>query len=102
MAGKTNSTNTTTTKSHFRRVKEFLAEMNPEALLFDGFEEALIGVASQFSNGPLALYDRDKCIDVLVRDGMTWEQAEEYFSFNTEGAYLGPNTPIISTMLNPE
>jgi len=93
---------TTTTKSRFSQIREFLAEMNPEAILFDGFEEALIGVASQFSNGPLALYDRDKCIDVLVHDGMTWEQAEEYFSFNTEGSYLGPNTPIISTMLNLE
>jgi len=70
--------------------------MNPEALLMDGFEEALVGVASQHSNGPLALYDRNKCIQVLVDGGMTHEGAEEYFCFNCEGAYVGPCTPIIA------
>lgn len=78
-------------------IRDHLAEMNPEALLMDGFDDALIGVACQHSNGPLALYDRDKCIRVLMdRDGMTWEGAEEFFSFNCEGAYVGTKTPIIA------
>lgn len=87
---------TGTKKSRSKAIMGFLEEMNPEALLMDGFEEALVGVASQHSNGPLALYDRDKCIQVLVDGGMTWEGAEEFFSFNCEGAYIGPRTPIIA------
>ena len=30
----------------------------------------------------------------MNRDGMSHEEAVEFFEFNTKGAYLGPNTPI--------
>ena len=43
----------------------------------------------------MAVYDYEKCIQVLVeRDGMTREDAEEFFDFNVVGAYVGENTPI--------
>lgn len=61
--------------------------------LSTGFEEAFIGIARQF-NKPFAVYDRAKCIDILInRDGVTDEDAEEYFQFNVEGAYIGESTP---------
>jgi len=87
------------------KTKEILAElreMNPEVLLADGFEEALMGTAQVFSK-TVALYDREKCIQVLVkRDGMSREDAEEYFDFNVTGAYVGEMTPAFATVLrNP-
>ena len=64
------------------------------ALLADGFEEALIGLGHRFTYA-VAVYDRQKCLDILIaRDGMTGEEAEEYFSFNVEGAYVGEQTPV--------
>jgi|TARA_R110000824_G_C15157560_1_gene671598 hypothetical protein len=64
------------------------------ALLADGFEEALIGMGHRFTYA-VAVYDRRKCLDILIaRDGMTDEEAEEYFSFNTEGAFMGEHTPV--------
>jgi len=64
-------------------------------LLADGFENAFIGLATQFTKEPVALYDRDLCIRVLVeRDGMSVEEAEEYFEFNVEGAWVGEQTPM--------
>lgn len=63
-------------------------------LLADGFEDAFIGIGWQF-NTPRATYDRQKCIDVLMtRDGMSEEDAEDYFSFNVIGAWVGDKTPI--------
>lgn len=59
--------------------------------LADGFEEAFIGIARQF-NQPFAVYDRAKCISILMKD-MTLEEADEYFSINVEGAWVGENTP---------
>lgn len=83
----------------FDEIKAILAEHNPEAILLDGFEEALVGIACQFTKS-LACYDRALCIQILMkRDGMTEEMAEEYFEFNVAGAYLGENTPIILTDL---
>ena len=76
-------------------VYEALAEENPEALFADGFEDALVGVCRRFGQPPLAAYDRVKCIDILMRrDGMTWEDAEEFFNFNMIGAWLGESTPV--------
>jgi hypothetical protein len=31
---------------------------------------------------------------------MTHEEAEEYFSFNVEGAYVGEQTPVFLEMYN--
>jgi hypothetical protein len=62
-----------------------------EILLAEGFEEAFVGVAYQFDK-PVAVFDREKCITILSKD-MSPEEAEEYFQFNVEGAYVGPNTP---------
>ena len=71
----------------------FLEDMNPEALLADGFEDAFMGIVQQF-NRYLAVYDRDKCLNVLIeRDGMTFTEAVEYFDFNVTGAWMGENTP---------
>lgn len=62
-------------------------------LLADGLDEAFIGIGWQF-NTPLAVYDREKCIEILESQGMTPEEAQEYFYFNTQGAYVGEQTPI--------
>jgi hypothetical protein len=62
-------------------------------LLADGLDEAFIGIGWQF-NTPIAMYDRDKCIEILESQGMTPEEAQEYFYFNTQGAYVGEQTPI--------
>tara|TARA_A100000172_G_scaffold22527_1_gene12815 strand:- start:4290 stop:4517 length:228 start_codon:yes stop_codon:yes gene_type:complete len=63
-------------------------------MLAVGFEEALIGYGNQFNNY-LAIYDREKCIDILMeRDGMDIEEAEEYFEYNVQGAYVGEETPV--------
>ncbi len=68
----------------------------PEMILFDGLEDAVIGIARQFAKDPLLVYDRDKCIEILIeRDGMSFDEAEEYFQFNTEGLWAGEGTPLI-------
>lgn len=72
-----------------------LSELNPDALLADGLEAALVGYTVNHHHAHVAVYDVDKCIAVLVdRDGMTHEEADEFLSFNTLGAYVGENGPL--------
>ena len=72
-----------------------LAAANPEALTADGFEDAFVGFTSGYFSPAVAVYDYEKCAQVLMnRDGMTYEQAVEYLDFNTLGAYVGENGPI--------
>ncbi|MEN6290514.1 MAG: hypothetical protein ABFD07_00655, partial [Methanobacterium sp.] len=72
-----------------------IEDINPEALLCDGFDEAIIGMAERINLGPVVAYDVDKMIDIMIkRDGMTYEEAIEYFDYNILGAWMGENTPV--------
>jgi len=80
-------------------VKRWISGFNENAVLASGFEDAFIGIGRQF-NRSIAVYDRQKCIDILInRDGMDFEQAEEYFQYNVQGAYVGEDTPIFMEKL---
>jgi len=63
-------------------------------LLADGFEECLIGVGSRCGQPDIAVYDQTKCIQVLMSQGMSHEEALEYFDFNVLGSWVGKETPI--------
>lgn len=82
-------------------IREALENMGEEVLLADGFDDALIGVGERCGQPLIAVYDRDKCIEVLMaRDGMTYAEAEEFFSFNVVGSWVGEGTPIFMTRLD--
>ena len=81
-------------------IKDSIWEANEDALIADGFGLALIGFVEGSGRSTVALYDMDKCIDILVnRDGMSYQEAVEYFDFNVVGAYVGNNTPLFATIL---
>ena len=82
-----------------KAIAEWLeAQAGEEALLADGFEGAFIGMCERFGMQPVAAYDRDKCIDILIqRDRMTYEEAVEFFDFNVIGAWVGDLTPVFVT-----
>lgn len=87
------------TKTQFdSRIKEMISE-DESVLLADGFENAFVGISRQFHNKPIAVYDRKKCIDILMED-MSNEEAEEYFEYNVQGSYVGESTPAFIEMLN--
>ncbi len=73
---------------------DFIGETNPEALLLDGFDDAIIGIAQRINLGPVVAYDVEKILDILCKDGMTYEEALEYYNFNILGAWMGEFTPI--------
>lgn len=75
-----------------------IAEINPEALLCDGFDEAIIGMAERINLGPVVAYDVQKIIEIMVeRDGMTYEEAYEFYDYNIVGSWMGDFTPIFIT-----
>ena len=76
-------------------LRDWVSEFNEEALLADGFDEAFLGMVERYGiSAPVALYDKEKCLQILVdRDGMTYEEAVEFFDFNVIGAWVGEFTP---------
>jgi hypothetical protein len=80
-------------------IRDMLAEVHDEMIVADGFDEALIGYVERIGSETVALYDRDKCILILERYGMTDEEAVEYFEFNVIGSYVGKFTPAFATII---
>ena len=76
-------------------VRAYLAKHHPEAKLFENpdYAGALVG----WTNDGRAIYDREKCIEILMEDGGTYEECEEFFSYNTEGVLVGddPTLPVV-------
>lgn len=73
-------------------IRTWLSEVAPKALLADGFDGAILGVIERCGQPPVVIYDREKCIEILMAD-MPRDEAEEYFAFNTEGSWVGNATP---------
>jgi len=73
---------------------EELLEDSP-ALKADGLDAAVIGIGHRCGQPALLVYDVEKVLDILVtRDGMSYEEAREYFDFNIGGAWMGEGTPV--------
>lgn len=74
---------------------EWVSQYNEEALLADGFEDAVIGVAQRCSCPALVVYDAERCVELLMEEGdISYEDALEFFDFNTLGAWAGEGTPL--------
>jgi len=65
-----------------------------DLIKIDGFDAAIVGVASRIGSADFLVYSREKCIEILMaNDGWTYTDADEYFDFNISGAYVGEATP---------
>jgi hypothetical protein len=64
-----------------------------EFTIATGFDQAIIGVDEVSMR---IIYSMAKCVDILIAEGMTEEDAEDYFDYNVAGAYVGERTPIWS------
>ena len=69
-------------------------------LMIDGCESAIIGWFERCGQGPLLIYDYEKLVAHFVKEGMDEDEAEEWISFNIEGAWMGKGTPAIMHRIN--
>ena len=83
-----------------KRILEVLTNENPEAIIYDGMDEALIGIyrgnLARTDGASIAVYSYVEFIQIYIeRDGMSEEEAIEFFDFNVRGAYIGESQPLI-------
>lgn len=83
-------------------IKENIADLNPEAIIWDGYDDALIG----YHRDGKAVYDEDKMIQITIdsfdnstEEGEQHTEAIEYLEFNVWSAYVGEYTPVHITVL---
>ena len=78
-----------------RQLRAEIAEINDQAIVLDGLDEAIVGTIEMFGKEPVVCYDRDIALDIIMDDtGGDRQEAEEYFEVNILGAYMGEGTPV--------
>ena len=72
---------------------DLIAEVNPEAYVMDGYDNCIIGISS---SGNLVYSRRLIIVTLMGNDGMTMEDALEWYSHNMVRSldYLGTNAPV--------
>ena len=74
-------------------VDAYAEETGEELLTADGLDAAIVGIVRQFTK-TFVLYDTLQVLQILQsRDGMTADEAVEFFEVNIVGAYVGEATP---------
>lgn len=74
------------------KIDKWLKDRELSTLLADGLDGAFLGV-DENGGAVRAVYSIEECIRILSKD-MSPEEAEEYFWYNTAGAYVGEQTPL--------
>ena len=71
-------------------------------IIMDGFDDCIAGVVQRYGQPTIVCYDKEKVLKQLMDDGMTDEEAVEYFECNRIGAWVGEQTPCFISPFNKE
>ena len=83
------------------RLVALLAELNPDAALWTGLDDAVIGIALR-DEKPVAVYDYDRMLATFMQnEGWTRDDAVEWVEFNIIEAYVGSGTPFHVSLRDP-
>lgn len=82
---------------------ELLGEDEDDVVLLEGpeFDAAIVGLAERYGQPRIVCYDYDKVLQVLRQQGMSEEEAVEWWDFNIIGAWMGETTPVFLHQLPP-
>ena len=90
-----------------------LEALNPDAMLLeprDIYDPALIGITDDPNDSwprqariHVAVYDVDKCLEAIMGWlGCGFDEACDWFGFNTSGAWAGEGTPTFTILGDTE
>ena len=65
----------------------------PDILFADGYDSAIEGVVWD-GERTRVVYTTEKILAILMEQGMTYDEASEYFDFNVAGSHMGVYTPL--------
>jgi hypothetical protein len=64
-----------------------------ELLSMNGYDDCMMGICHRFGQEPIIAYDQKKVLAKMIDQGMTIEEAQEFFEYNQLGAGMGDLTP---------
>lgn len=83
-----------TLSSYGSQILEWIDETFEVIVYPTGFEDCIVGVGERFGGPPVAVLDVEKMLAQMEREGMTRDEAIEYFEYNILGAHVGEQNPV--------
>ena len=71
---------------------ELVGEEGEDIILAEGFDDAFLGVVNR-AGEKFALYDEDKCLEILEKGGMSHAEAIEFMDYNVLCVFYGVTAP---------
>ena len=72
---------------------DLYADDEPEMLFADGYDSAIEGVVWD-GKRTRVVYRMESILEILMDQGMTYDEASEFFDFNVAGSNVGVYTPL--------
>ena len=74
-------------------IEDLYSDDEPDILFADGYDGAIEGVVWD-GERTRVVYRMESVLEILMDQGMTYDEASEYFDFNVAGAHMGVYTPL--------
>ena len=74
-------------------IEDLYADDEPNMLFADGYDKAIAGVVWD-GERTRVVYETEEILKILMEDGMSYDEASEYFDFNVAGSHVGVYTPL--------
>ena len=74
-------------------IEDLYSDDEPEMLFADGYDGAIEGVVWD-GERTRVVYATEKILKIHMDQGMSYDEASEYFDFNVAGSYMGVYTPL--------
>ena len=82
---------------------DLIREQYPDSdlILIEGFDDCIMGIVEKF-NSLSVLYDLEKVLNKLESQGMDRSDAQDWYDYNMNGAWLGECTPSFFIQLEDD
>lgn len=74
-------------------IDEIKESYDSELLVMDGYDDCIEGVVTRANQNPFVVYNYDKVINKLMKQGMSYHEAVDFHEFNQACAWIGESTP---------
>jgi hypothetical protein len=73
--------------------------LDPETVEYPDLAPYCLGIVERIGQPPILCYDKHAVLEYLERDGMTPDEADEWFDTNILGTWVNDTTPCFLTRL---
>ena len=74
-------------------IEDLYGDDEPNILFADGYDKAIAGVVWD-GERTRVVYRTESILKILMDQGMTYDEASEYFDFYVAGSHMGVYTPL--------